>query len=104
MIANTDKPNMIPGVRKAALLMVVLGDQASAEVLKNLEEDEVAEIGREVARLPIITSEQAEAVLDEFYQMIVAHDYVLKGGVEYARKMLINGEWVASVSGKTFPV
>ena len=37
-----------------------------------------------------LTSEEAEGVLEEFYQMAIAHDYVVKGGIDYARKMLIN--------------
>jgi len=59
-------------------------------VLKHLEEEEVAAIGKEVARISAITAVEAEAILDEFYQMSMAQDYVLKGGIEYARKMLIN--------------
>jgi flagellar motor switch protein FliG len=80
----------LSGIRKTAILMVVLGDHASAEILKQLEEDEVEEIGREVARMTAISTEQAEAVLEEFYEMTVAHDYVLRGGIDYARKILIN--------------
>lgn len=80
----------MPGIRKAAILMVIIGDHASAEILKQLEEDEVEEIGREVARMASISTEQAEGVLEEFYEMTVAHDYVLRGGVDYAKKMLIN--------------
>ena len=66
------------------------GEQTSGEILKQMDEDEVEAIGAEVARLSSITSEQAETLLEEFYQMTVAHDYVLKGGVDYARKILIN--------------
>lgn len=78
------------GLQKAAVLMVTLGEELSGAVLKHLEEDEVAAIGKEVARIPAITAADAEGILDEFYQMSMAQDYVLKGGIEYARKMLIN--------------
>jgi flagellar motor switch protein FliG len=78
------------GLQKAAVLMVTLGEELSGMVLKHLEEDEVAAIGKEVARIPAITAAEAESILDEFYQMSMAQDYVLKGGIEYARKMLIN--------------
>jgi flagellar motor switch protein FliG len=78
------------GLQKAAVLMVTLGDELSGMVLKHLEEDEVAAIGKEVARISAITAAEAESILDEFYQMSMAQDYVLKGGIEYARKMLIN--------------
>ncbi|MGQ9916894.1 MAG: flagellar motor switch protein FliG [Bryobacteraceae bacterium] len=78
------------GLQKAAILMVTLGEELSGMVLKHLEEDEVAAIGKEVARIPAITAAEAEGILDEFYQMSMAQDYVLKGGIEYARKMLIS--------------
>jgi len=79
-----------PGVQKAATLLVILGEQVSGEVLKQLDEDEIQQVSREVARISSVSSEQAESVLDEFYQMTLAHDYVLKGGVDYARKLLVN--------------
>src|ERR1700691_3500899 len=78
------------GVQKASVLMVILGEQVSAEVLRELDEDEVQRIGREIASIPSITSEVAEEVLSEFYQMLVAQEYVLKGGIDYARKILVN--------------
>lgn len=94
MITNTqiDKSAStarLSGAQKAAVLMVSLGEQTSAEVLKHLDEDEVAAIGKEVARLSSLTSEEAEGILEEFYTMSMAQDYVLKGGFEYAKKMLI---------------
>lgn len=80
----------LTGAQKAAVLMVSLGEETSAEVLKHLDEDEVASIGKEVARLSALSSEEAEGILEEFHTMSMAQDYVLKGGFEYARKMLIN--------------
>jgi flagellar motor switch protein FliG len=79
-----------PGLQKAATLLVILGDQASAEILKQLDEEEVQVLSREVARLSAVTSEQAETVLSEFYEMNLAREYVVKGGVDYARKLLVN--------------
>lgn len=89
MIQNVEQPTPLPGIRKAAILLITLGEQTSAEILKQMDEDEVEAIGREVARVSAITSEQAEALLEEFYQMTVAHNYVLKGGIDYARKVLV---------------
>jgi len=93
MIQNLEAANpnsALPGIRKAAILMIVLGDQISAEILKQLDEEEVQQIGREVARITSISNEQAEAILEEFYQMSVAREFVLKGGIDYAKKMLMN--------------
>src|SRR3979409_1793377 len=80
----------ISGLRKAAILTVVLGEELGPEVLKLMDEDEVEAIGREVAKLQRISGGQAESVLEECYQMVIAHDYVLKGGIVYARKLLIS--------------
>ncbi len=90
MIVNTAQNEPIAGIRKAAILVVSLGEQVSAEILKHLDEEEVQAIGREVARMGSVSAGQAESVLEEFYQMTLAHDYMLKGGLEYARKLLIS--------------
>jgi flagellar motor switch protein FliG len=91
MITNTEKPiAMMPGLRKAAILVVVLGEQVAGSILRELEEEEASLLSKEIARLPTVTPELAEAVLDDAYQMTIAHDYVLKGGVDYARKLLMN--------------
>lgn len=78
------------GMRKAAMLMVILGEDVSAKLMKGLDEEEVHFIGREIARIPHMTSETAELILEEYYQMTIAHEYVLKGGVDYAKKILMN--------------
>lgn len=91
MITNAEKPlPPIPGLRKAAILILVLGDETSAEILRNLEEDEVQILSREVARLSAVSAEQAESILEEFHEMSLAHDYVLKGGIDYARRLLVS--------------
>src|SRR5579864_8866948 len=93
MIQNVEAVNQnatLAGIRKAAILMIILGDQISGEILRQLDDEEVQLIGREVARITSISNDQAETILEEFYQMSMARDYVLKGGIDYARKMLLN--------------
>ncbi len=80
----------ISGPRKAAIILVMLGEQASAELLKQLPEDDVQLLSREVARLGVIQTNHAEDSLEEFYQMLSARDFVVKGGIDYAKNMLIN--------------
>jgi flagellar motor switch protein FliG len=92
MIKSGDKGSdlsELSGLRKAAILLVMLGDDASSTIMRELDEDEVQNIGREIARVQTLTSEEAEGVLEEFYQMGVAHEYVVKGGIDYARKILV---------------
>src|SRR5579863_9947050 len=78
----------LTGVRKAAILLIMIGDKASAEIIKQLSEDEVQTVTREIAQIDGITSEHAEQLLEEFYQMNLAHDFVVRGGMDYAKKML----------------
>src|SRR6202049_3018595 len=91
MIQNLDTGNApTPGLRKAAVLMIILGDQISGEILREMDEEEVQALGREVARIASIINDQAQGVLEEFYQMSMAREYVLKGGIDYAKKILMN--------------
>ena len=90
MPAAAANPRKLSGAQKTAVLLVILGDQSSADVLRHLEEEEIQRVGREIANLRTITSEMAEEVLTEFHQMVVAQDYVIKGGLDYAQKVLVN--------------
>jgi flagellar motor switch protein FliG len=90
MITNAQNVEILSGARKAAILLVLIGEAASSELIKQLSDDEVQLVSREIARIRTITSEQAESILDEFHQMVVAKDFVVKGGIDYAKKVLMN--------------
>jgi flagellar motor switch protein FliG len=91
MIVNTTKSETetLPTLRKAAMLLIVLGEQASADLLQHLAEDDVQKVSREVAKITAISAEQAEVVLNEFHQITTAGTYVARGGVDFARKLLM---------------
>jgi len=78
----------LPGARKAAILLVLLGDKSSGEIVKNLTEDEVQLVSREIARLDQVSSEHAEQILEEFCQLAMGRDFAMRGGLDYAKKML----------------
>ena len=80
----------LKGVRKAAALLIVLGEEVSAQLLKQLDDDEIQLLSREMARVKGIKEEDVETILEEFYEMSVARSYVTKGGLDYARKVLMN--------------
>jgi flagellar motor switch protein FliG len=93
MIANTvpgysTGTESLTGIRKAAILLIMIGDKASAEIIKQLSEDEVQLVSREIAQIDGIAADHAEQLLEEFYQMNLAHDFVVRGGMDYAKKML----------------
>ncbi len=81
---------MMPGVRKAAIAMVALGDEVAAKVFRFLADEEVQRLGREISRLDSVTSKQAEKVLAEFHEMEMAHKQLSAGGLEYAKRVLNN--------------
>jgi len=91
MILNASKtdPEALTPLRKAATLLIVLGEQTASQLLQQLSEDDVQKVSREVARITFIATEQAESVLNEFHQMAVAGDYVARGGIDFARKLLM---------------
>ena len=90
MILNTTKSEeTLAPLRKAAILLVALGEASSATLMQQLNEDEVQKVSREVAKLTAITAEQAEAVLEEFHHISNAGDYVARGGIDFARKLLL---------------
>jgi flagellar motor switch protein FliG len=88
--SNEGPTEAIPGVRKVAIVMMMIGNEASAQILRELDDDEVQEISREITKVQMLTAEEAEGVLEEFYEMSVAHDYAIKGGLDYAHKLLVN--------------
>ncbi len=86
--SSKQETESITGLRKAAMLLIVLGEQTSADLLQHLSEEDVQKVSREVARITAISSEQAESLLNEFHHLSAAGDYVARGGIEYARKLL----------------
>ena len=80
----------ISGLRKTAILLLMIGDEASSGILRELDAGEVDEISREIAMVRSLTPEEAEGVLEEFHKMVTARDYVIKGGIDYAKKLLVS--------------
>lgn len=81
--------NDFSGARKAAILCVALGDDVTSEVFKYLDEDEVQAILKEVAALHHVPSEVLDEVATEFNQLLLARSYVVSGGTDYAKRLLI---------------
>lgn len=76
------------GVQKAAILLITLGPEKSATVFKHLKEDEIEELTLEIANTRSVSPQVKEAVLEEFYQVCLAQQYIAEGGIGYARELL----------------
>jgi flagellar motor switch protein FliG len=78
----------LSGRQKAAILMVSLGSEASAQIMKNLREDEVEELTLEIANLKKVSNDIKDTVMEEFLQICIAQEYLVTGGIEYAKEIL----------------
>jgi flagellar motor switch protein FliG len=78
----------ISGIQKAAILLIALGPERSAEVFKHLKEDEIEQLTLEIANTKSVSSELRDSVLDEFYEVCLAQQYIAEGGIAYAKELL----------------
>jgi flagellar motor switch protein FliG len=78
----------LSSVQKAAVALVALGKDLSAQVLKKLNETEVERLTIEIANLRDIPADVEEQVLKECHQIFLAREYITEGGVDYARELL----------------
>ena len=87
MAEEDDGEELSAGI-KVAILMISLGQETTAEVMKYLTEIEIERIAQNIAELEVVTTEQEDEVLEEFEQMLIAGQYVSQGGMDFARGAL----------------
>jgi len=80
-------PDM-PGMRKAAILMVTLGEELAKKMFQSLTEQNVQRVTEEIMSLRAVTSEETTQVLTEFYGLLETQQYIGKGGPDYAKRLL----------------
>ncbi len=78
----------LTGVQKAAVLLIALGPEKSADIFKHLKEDEIEELTLEIANTRSVSPQTKEQVLNEFYQVCLAQQYIAEGGIGYAKELL----------------
>ncbi len=97
------KTEEISGVQKAAILLIALGPEKSANVFKHLKEDEIEQLTLEIANTRSIAPSVKDQVLDEFYEVCLAQQYIAEGGIAYAKDLLeksLGAERAKDVIGK----
>jgi flagellar motor switch protein FliG len=77
------------GLRKAAILLVILGEDAASEIYRHLPRANVEQITQAIASLEQVSSDTALGVLEEFERLVLAGDLIAQGGKEYANKLLL---------------
>jgi flagellar motor switch protein FliG len=76
------------GVQKSAILLISLGPERSASIFKHLKEEEIEQLTLEIANTRSISPNTKEEVLEEFYQVCLAQQYIAEGGITYAKDLL----------------
>ncbi|HOO26978.1 MAG TPA: flagellar motor switch protein FliG [Lachnospiraceae bacterium] len=78
----------VSGIQKAAILLIALGPERSALIFKYLKEEEIEDLTLEIANTRSVTPQVKESVIDEFYQVCLAQQYIAEGGIGYAKELL----------------
>ncbi len=94
-MAQTQDPEQLetidemPGVKKAAVLLLALDQEAATLVLSRLNPRAVEEVTRELASISQVPEKVRDAILGEFYELAVAQNWAREGGLDYARVLLM---------------
>ena len=82
------RDSSISGLQKAAVLLIALGPEKSATVFKHLKEDEIESLTLEIANTRSISPQIKDGVVNEFYEICLAQEYIAEGGIGYAKDLL----------------
>jgi flagellar motor switch protein FliG len=78
----------LSGKEKAAIFLIALGPEKSAKVFKHLNEEEIEELTLQIANMKMVSSEEKDKVIQDFYQLALAQEYITEGGINYAKEVL----------------
>ncbi|MEK9148889.1 MAG: flagellar motor switch protein FliG [Candidatus Desantisbacteria bacterium] len=78
----------LTGPQKAARLLVAMGTEISAGIFKYLNEEEVDQLTLGITRIPRLEREESQQIITELKELLMAQEFISKGGIEYAREVL----------------
>ncbi|MBR3808508.1 MAG: flagellar motor switch protein FliG [Lachnospiraceae bacterium] len=87
-MARNSFDSSLSGIQKAAILLIVLGPERSAEIFKHLKEEEIEELTLEIANTRSVSPSMKDSVINEFYEVCLAQQYIAEGGINYAKELL----------------
>jgi flagellar motor switch protein FliG len=76
------------GIKKAATLLISLGPEISSQILKLLPDNLIQKVTYEIANTDYIEPSERDTIIEEFVNMASARQYVLEGGLDYAKDLL----------------
>lgn len=88
MAKHSEGEEYLSGLQKSAILLITLGPERSANIFKHLKEEEIEELTLEIANTRSVTPQVKDAIIDEFYQVCLAQQYIAEGGIGYAKELL----------------
>ncbi len=77
------------GIRKAAVLLVLLGEEVASLIFRNLNEAELQKVTQEISDVGTVDPAEATAILNEYHNLTLTQDYIAEGGTEYAERVLV---------------
>jgi flagellar motor switch protein FliG len=78
------------GIRKAAILLVAVGEELAKEILRALPDNDVQRLTEELADLRGITPEISGDILEEFWELLETQNFMVHGGIDYASRLLVD--------------
>jgi len=79
----------LTGMRKAAILLVLLGEEVASKIFRNLPQSDLEKLTQEIAELEYIDPPTAQNVLEEYHRLAITQEYLAQGGTDYAQKLLV---------------
>ncbi|OJF90973.1 flagellar motor switch protein FliG [Alkalibacterium sp. 20] len=78
----------IDGIKKAAIFLISLGPETSAQIMKQLPDGYIQKVSYEIANMDHVSREERENIINEYIEMSQAREYILEGGFDYAKNLL----------------
>lgn len=83
-----EEERTIPGIRKAAIVLLALGKEVAPSIVGRLERADIENVARQIAELKSVNQVDQKKVLMEFYHLAMAHRFTEQGGLGYAQALL----------------
>ena len=79
----------LSGIRKAAILLVAVGEELAKQILRVLPEADVQRLTEELADLRGVTPELSAEIMEEFWELLETQNFMIHGGLDYASRLLM---------------
>ncbi len=78
----------LTGKEKAAILLISIGPERSAKIFEHFSDEEIEDLTLEIANVRRVSPEEKDKILEEFYEVCLAQEFMSEGGINYAKDVL----------------